>query len=141
MKWLDEFKAFISRGNVMDMAVGIIIGGAFTAIVTSLVEKIVNPLITLISGGGNVGEGWRWAVGDSGQFVDLGAFISAIINFLMIAFVVFWLVKTINGVKDKLTKKTEDAPPAPTCPACMEEVKVGATRCPHCTQAFEKAAE
>ena len=57
MKWVDEFKAFISRGNVMDMAVGIIIGGAFTAIVTSLVEKIINPIITLVSGGGQVGEG------------------------------------------------------------------------------------
>lgn len=141
MKWVDEFKAFISRGNVMDMAVGIIIGGAFTAIVTSLVEKIVNPLITLISGGGQVGEGWRIPVGDSGQFVDFGAFISAIINFLLIAFVVFWLVKTINGIKDKMSKKAEDAPPAPTCPACLEEVKVGATRCPHCTQAFDKVAE
>lgn len=140
MKWLDEFKAFISRGNVMDMAVGIIIGGAFTAIVTSLVEKIVNPLITLVSGGGNVGEGWRIPVGDSGQFVDFGAFISAIINFLLIAFVVFWLVKTINGVKEKLSK-TEEAAPAPTCPACLEEVKEGATRCPHCTQAFDVAAK
>ncbi|MBR3481625.1 MAG: large conductance mechanosensitive channel protein MscL, partial [Neisseriaceae bacterium] len=127
MKWVDEFKAFISRGNVMDMAVGIIIGGAFTAIVTSLVEKIINPLITLISGGGAVGEGWRIPVGDSGQFVDFGAFIAAIINFLLIAFVVFWLIKTINGVKDKLSKQqAEDAPPAPTCPACLEEVKAGA---------------
>lgn len=142
MKWVDEFKAFISRGNVMDMAVGIIIGGAFTAIVTSLVEKIINPLITLISGGGSVGEGWRIPVGDSGQFVDFGAFIAAIINFLLIAFVVFWLIKTINGIKDKLVKQqAEETPPAPTCPACLEEVKAGATRCPHCTQAFDKAAE
>ncbi|MBQ9682510.1 MAG: large conductance mechanosensitive channel protein MscL [Neisseriaceae bacterium] len=142
MKWVDEFKAFISRGNVMDMAVGIIIGGAFTAIVTSLVEKIINPLITLISGGGAVGEGWRIPVGDSGQFVDFGAFIAAIINFLLIAFVVFWLIKTINGIKDKLVKQqAEETPPAPTCPACLEEVKAGATRCPHCTQVFDKAAE
>lgn len=142
MKWVDEFKVFISRGNVMDMAVGIIIGGAFTAIVTSLVEKIINPLITLISGGGSVGEGWRIPVGDSGQFVDFGAFIAAIINFLLIAFVVFWLIKTINGVKDKLVKQqAEETPPAPTCPACLEEVKAGATRCPHCTQPFDKAAE
>ncbi|MBR7059976.1 MAG: large conductance mechanosensitive channel protein MscL [Neisseriaceae bacterium] len=132
MKWIDEFKQFISRGNVMDMAVGIIIGGAFTAIVTSLVEKIINPIITLISGGGNVGEGWRIPVGDSGQFVDFGAFIAAIINFLLIAFVVFWLVKTVNGIKSKVTSPKEEEV-KPTCPACLEEIKEGATRCPHCT--------
>ena len=130
MKLMDEFKEFIAKGNVMDMAVGIIVGGAFTAIVTSLTDEIINPLITLITGGGADMAG-ALVVGG----MDFGAFISAIINFLIIALVVFFLVKAVNGFKNKLEKEKEaeeEAAPAPTCPFCKEEIKEGATRCPHC---------
>ena len=144
---IDEFKEFIDQGNAMDMAVGVVIGGAFTAIVTSLTSDIINPLITLLTGG---------AVGEDGVAIPLtiagfniGGFISAIINFLIIALVVFLLIKAFNGMKDagsKLTKKEEEGEEEPemdppTCPFCMEEVKEGATRCPHCAGAFDKPAE
>ena len=150
--FIKEFKEFISRGNVIDMAVGVIIGGAFTAIVNSLVENLINPLITLvttststITGGASDGaeeviNGLRWAVPGTDQFIDLGAFISAVINFLIIAFVVFCLVKGLNTMRERMDaiakKNAEDEAAeeaaAPTCPFCLEEVKEGATRCPHC---------
>lgn len=129
-----EFQEFINQGNVMDMAVGIIIGGAFTAIVTALTSNIINPLITVITGGGTDMTG---ALVVPGTEIDFGAFISACINFLIIAIVVFCLVKAVNGAKEtasKLSKKEaeEEEAAAPTCPFCLEEVKEGATRCPHC---------
>lgn len=133
--FIKEFQEFIAKGNVMDMAVGIIIGSAFTAIVTSLVENIINPLIVLITGGGAGVGGLQIVVNDS-TIIDFGAFISAIINFLIIAFIVFCLVKSVNKFTEKaasLRKKAavvEEA--APVCPHCLEEVKAGATRCPHC---------
>lgn len=130
-KYMDEFKEFISKGNVMDMAVGVIIGGAFTAIVTSLTDNVINPLITAITGGGTDMSGSLVVPGTS---IDFGAFLSAIINFLIVAFIVFNLVKAVNHLQAKVIK-TEPEPepaPVPTCPHCLEEVKEGATRCPHC---------
>jgi len=128
--FVKEFKEFISKGNAMDMAVGVIIGGAFTAIVTSLTDNIINPLITAITGGGTDMTG---ALVVPGTDIDFGAFISAIINFLIIAFVVFCLVKAMNKANNLAHHgKTEEEAPAPTCPHCLEEVKEGATRCPHC---------
>jgi len=139
-----EFQEFINKGNVMDMAVGIIIGGAFTAIVTALTTNIINPLITVITGGNGTEVGGLVVPGTA---IDFGAFISAIINFLIIALVVFFLVKAVNGARDAATKlvgkteEEEEEAPAPTCPFCLEEVKEGATRCPHCAGAFDKPAE
>ena len=139
-----EFQEFMNQGNVMDMAVGIIIGGAFTAIVTALTTSIINPFITFITGGGTDMTG---ALVVPGTEIDFGAFISAIINFLIIALVVFFLVKGVNNAKEatsKLTKKEEeeaDEETAPTCPFCLEEVKEGATRCPHCAGAFDSPAK
>jgi len=141
-----EFQEFINKGNVMDMAVGIIIGGAFTAIVTALTTNIINPFITFITGGGTDMTG---ALVVPGTEIDFGAFISACINFLIIALVVFFLVKAVNGAKEtaaKLAKKNaeeeaEEEAPAPTCPFCLEEVKEGATRCPHCAGAFDAPAK
>jgi len=139
-----EFQEFINKGNVMDMAVGIIIGGAFTAIVTALTTSIINPFITFITGGGTDMTG---ALVVPGTEIDFGAFISACINFLIIALVVFFLVKAVNKAKDaasKLSKKQEEEAaeePAPTCPFCLEEVKEGATRCPHCAGAFDTPAK
>ena len=134
-KFMDEFKKFISRGNVMDMAVGIIIGGAFTAIVTSLVNDIVMPLISLITGGFDftalsiaLGEG------EEAAMLNYGAFISAVINFLLIALVIFCLIKGLNKLKK------EEPAPDPTekeCPYCKSKIAIGATKCPHCTSDLE----
>ena len=134
MSFMSEFKEFIQRGNVMDMAVGVIIGGAFTGIVTSLTDNIINPLITVVTGGGTEISG----LVVPGTSIDFGAFISAVINFLIVALIVFCLVKSMNKfqeAEDKLLhkeKEEEAAKPVPTCPHCLEEVKEGATRCPHC---------
>ena len=127
-KYVDEFKEFISKGNAMDMAVGVIIGGAFTAIVTSLTDDIIYPLINTLTGGGTDMTGRLVILG-----MDFGAFISAVINFLLIAFILFNIIKGFNAVQDTVIKKEEEAEAAaPICPHCLEEVKEGATRCPHC---------
>ena len=132
--FIKEFKEFISRGSVRDMAVGVIIGGAFTAIVTSLVNDILMPVLSLITGGLDftslcivLGEG------ENAATLNYGAFIAAIINFLLIAFVIFLLVKMINNFSRK--KKEEEPAPVTTktCPFCKEEISIDATRCPHCT--------
>jgi len=134
MKILKEFKEFISRGNVMDMAVGIIIGGAFTGIVNSLVNDIINPLIGMI--GGTDLSGYVLVLKDEAT-LNYGSFLTAIINFLIMAVVVFILIKGINTMSKALTrKKKEEEPAAPTtkvCPFCKSEVNTEATRCPHCT--------
>lgn len=133
-KLVKEFQEFISRGNVMDMAVGVIIGGGFTAIVTSLTEDVINPLIKLIAGG-NVGEIGGLVV--PGTEIDFGKFLGAVINFLIVAAIVFAIVKAFNEAQRLALSRvhTEEEPPAapaPICPFCLEEHKPGATRCPHC---------
>lgn len=144
---LAEFKEFINRGNVIDMAVGIIIGAAFTAIVTSLTDDIINPLIKLITGGnGTDVAGLTIPVAGTANGIDFGAFISAIINFLIVAWVVFIMVKAFNKMKDqgsKIRGKNGEAleEKAPTCPYCLEEVLEGATRCPHCAAELPAPAE
>ena len=105
--WLDEFKTFISRGNVIDLAVGVVVGGAFTAIVTALVNDIINPLISLIIGGLDFS-------GVTVGVFPIGDLIMAIINFLCISFVVFWMVKIINRFN---RKKADEADPEPEAPA------------------------
>lgn len=102
---LNEFKTFIARGNVLDLAVGVVIGAAFTAIVTSLVGDIINPLIGLIAGGVDF-SGLSFGVGDA-QFM-YGNFINAVIKFLIVAWVVFLIVKAVN----RMMPKKEEAPPA-----------------------------
>jgi large conductance mechanosensitive channel len=138
---LKEFRDFIARGNVMDLAVGIIIGAAFTAIVSSLVGDLINPIIGLILGGvdftnmyfvmaGEVPAGASLATArDSGAAVfAYGAFITAVINFLIIAFVVFMLVKALNKIKDAAIKKEAAAeaaatPPGPTQEQLLAEIR------------------
>jgi large conductance mechanosensitive channel len=128
-----EFKEFIAKGNVMDMAVGIIIGAAFTAIVTSLVSDLINPIIGLVLGGvdftnmyavlsGTVPEGVGLETArESGAAVfAYGAFITAVINFLIIAFVVFLLVKGVNRVKAASEKPAEAAPEEPAGPSELD---------------------
>lgn len=142
MGFVNEFKAFIARGNVMDMAVGIIIGSAFTAIVSSLTDDIINPLITFITGGNGTTVGSLVVPGTS---IDFGSFISAVINFLIVALIVFCLVKAVNKLDAQaeklLHKEKAEEKPAPTCPFCKEDVKEGATRCPHCAGAFDAPVE
>ena len=127
-KFMDEFKAFISRGNVVDMAVGVIVGSAFTAIVNSLVKDVVTPFIGVLTGGVDFTQ-MKYvitpAVGETPEVAILyGNFIQAIINFLIIAFVVFCMVKMINSMRAKMEeakKKEEEAAPAQP-PKPSEEV-------------------
>lgn len=132
---INEFKAFIMRGNVMDMAVGIIIGGAFTAIVKSLVGDVLMPIIGAIFGGldfsnyfaplsGSITEATLEAAKEQGAVLAYGSFISAVINFLIIAFVIFMIVKFINSLSAKEEEKKEEEPAAP--PA--QEVLLGEIR-------------
>ena len=133
MSLISEFKEFINRGNVMDMAVGVIVGGAFTTVVTSLTDDIINPLIKLITGGADTEvAGLTIPVAGTENGIDFGAFISAIINFIIVAFIVFLIVKAFNKMKSVTEKPTVEMAAA-TCPMCKEEIQDGATRCPHCT--------
>lgn len=130
-----EFKKFIMRGNVMDMAVGVIVGGAFTAIVTSLNQDILTPLLGIFGGTDFSHLSVALGSGEEAPMLMYGNFITAIINFLITALVIFVLVKTINGINERFSKK-EEKPAAPTtkkCPYCMSEIDIKATRCPHCT--------
>ncbi len=139
-KFFDEFKTFIARGNVMDMAVGVIIGASFKAIVDSLVADIINPVLGIF-GGMNFSE-FKLTLNESAT-LNYGNFITAIINFLIMAFVIFCFVKFMNGLAAKFAKKKEEeAPAAPTtkvCPFCKTEIAIDATRCPHCTSVLEEA--
>ena len=126
---LKEFRDFAMRGNVMDLAIAVIIGGAFGKIIASLVKDILMPLIGLLLGGINFSE-LSGTVGD--VVITYGLFIQAIVDFIVIAFVIFMLVRTMNNAKKK-----EEAPVAePTtkeCQYCLSTVPIKATRCPHCT--------
>lgn len=146
---LKEFKDFAIKGNMLDMAVGVIIGGAFGGLVTALVNSIVMPLLSVFTGKLDFSElfiamdGVKYeslaAAQEAGaSVVAYGAFITQIINFLIMAFVVFLFVRTINKIRNG--KKVEEAPAAPTtkiCPRCQSEIAIGATRCPHCTSELE----
>ena len=138
---LKEFRAFIARGNVIDLAVAVIIGGAFGAIVSSFVKDIVMPLISLLTGGIDF-TGWfiplkpgTYATLKAAQeagvaTINIGVFVNAIITFLIVAFAMFLLVKSINAMKKK------PAPADPTtkdCPYCFTSISIKATRCPNCT--------
>ncbi len=115
---LNEFKDFIAKGNVMDMAVGIIIGAAFTAIVTSLVDDLITPIISLFTGGIDFSAmGFPLSEGEDGAVFAYGNFIMALINFLIIAWVVFMLVKMVNRVKEASTKPDDVAPEVDTGPS------------------------
>lgn len=129
-KLIDEFKKFIARGNVMDMAVGVIIGSAFTAIVTSLVDDLLMPVLSLITGGMDFSSLCVvLGTGENAATLNYGSFVAAVINFLLIAIVIFLLVKGIN----KAMGKKEAEPTTKECPYCHEKISIKATKCPHCT--------
>lgn len=152
-KFFEEFKQFINRGNVLDLAVGVIIGGAFKGIVDSLVNDIISPVIGLVFQADfkDLVLPVRETVYKEGTDVVLapaleikyGAFITGVINFLIMAFVVFLIVKGVNALNDLTKKKEAPAPapaPAPTtkaCPYCKSEIALDATRCPHCTSQLD----
>ena len=117
-KFLKEFKAFALKGNVMDLAVGVIIGAAFQDIVTSLTESFINPLINCIGGAEVAG---KIKLGDTGQALDYGAFLTAVINFIIMAFVLFLLMKGINTLMH-IGKKKEEEEKKETPPPSKEEV-------------------
>lgn len=122
----------------MDMAVGIIIGGAFTAIVSSLVEDIISPVLGLF-GGLNFDRLSVTLLGEA--TLNYGKFITAIINFLIMALVIFVIIKAMNSAAAKMKPKEEEKPAAPTtkiCPFCKSEIAVDAVRCPHCTSVLDE---
>ena len=121
-KFLEEFKSFDMRGNVLDMAVGVVIGGAFGKITTSLVNDIIMPLISMLTGGIDFSS-WKWvlkaAEGDAAEVaVNFGSFVAVVLDFIIIAFAVFCMVKAIN----KFHKKKEEAPTAPPEPSAEEKL-------------------
>ena len=125
-KFFKEFKEFALRGNVMDMAVGIIIGGAFSGIVTSLTDNFINPIINLIMGNASYTKA---------DVIGFGsAFLASVVNFVIMAFILFCLIRGINKLMSVGKKKEE--PKAPTtkiCPYCKSEIPLDAVRCAHCT--------
>lgn len=136
-RFFGEFKEFIMRGNVLDLAVAVIIGAAFQAIVTSLTDNIISPVIGLFTKMNF--DQLTVQIPYTDVIIKYGAFITAVINFLIMAFVVFLLVKTINKVMTLGKKKEEVVEAATTkdCPYCKSEIAVDATRCPHCTSKLE----
>ncbi|MBQ9297651.1 MAG: large conductance mechanosensitive channel protein MscL [Clostridia bacterium] len=151
---LKEFKEFAMKGNVMDLAVGVIIGGAFQKIVSSLVDDIIMPAISMITGKIDYSD-LAFTVGDVS--IKYGSFLTAILDFLIIAFSVFLIVKYLNRMRElsegklktnKLLKKivkddgqvVEEVVEEPTtkiCPFCLSEINIKASRCPHCTSELE----
>lgn len=147
-KTMSEFKDFIARGNVMDMAVGVIVGGAFGKIVTSLVNDMLMPLIGLLIGGVDLTklyvalDGKTYAnpveAAESGApILAYGNFLQNVIDFLIIAFVIFIIIKQIGKMKDRFIHKEEEVATTKVCPFCKETVHIEATRCPHCTAVLE----
>lgn len=138
---IEEFKKFIMRGNVMDMAVGVIVGGAFTSIVTSLNQDILTPILGVFGGIDFSNLVIVLGSGEEAPVLAYGNFITAVLNFLITAFVIFMLVKAINALNDRFTKKEEPAPAAPTtktCPYCKTTIAIDASRCPNCTSTLEE---
>ena len=130
MGMVKEFKEFIMRGNVMDMAVGVIIGGAFGAIVTSLVDDVIGPVIGMICGGIDFSH---LAITVGSAQLMIGNFIQAIINFLIVALCLFAMIKAVNKAASKFKKPEEPAAPTTKiCPFCKSEINIEATKCAFC---------
>lgn len=141
-KFLAEFKKFALKGNVMDLAIGVIIGAAFQNIVTALTADFITPLIAAVTGktdeNGGVVIGGQFSI--NGAVFNYGDFISAIVNFVIMALVLFLLIKGINGLMS-VGKKKKGEEPAPTtkkCPMCLSEIAIEAKRCPNCTTVLDE---
>lgn len=142
-KFLEEFKEFINQGNVMDLAVAVVIGAAFTAIVNSAVSDLIMPLVGALTGGIDFSDMKLYLpLGAGDSAIAYGNFINAIIQFVIIAFVVFLIVKALNKARTMAAHgKVAEEASAPQCPYCLEEVAKGATRCPHCTAELPEPAK
>ncbi|WP_177918317.1 large conductance mechanosensitive channel protein MscL [uncultured Eubacterium sp.] len=141
-KFFKEFREFISKGNVLDLAVGVIIGGAFNSVVKGLTDNIIQPLLNCLGGAEVQG---RIRLFGTDNYIDYGAFISAVINFLIMALVIFLIIKFVNKAEEAAlrlsNKNREQEIPAPTtkiCPFCKSEIAIDATRCPHCTSMLDE---
>ncbi len=136
-KFLNEFKEFALRGNVLDLAVGVIIGGAFQGIVKSLVDDVISPIIGIFAK-----EDFSALVITIGEVhIRYGAFITAIINFIIMAFLIFLLIKGMNKLShmgDKKVKEPAKEKTTKECPFCYSQIAIKATRCPHCTSVLEQ---
>lgn len=125
-KFLKEFRDFALRGNVMDMAIGVIIGAAFSDIVTSLTYNFINPILSMIT------QGARYSLTDVGGFAS--NFLSAVVNFIIMAFILFCLLRAVNKALSLGKKKEEPAAPTTKeCPYCLSQIPIKAVRCAHCT--------
>ncbi|MCI7420598.1 MAG: large-conductance mechanosensitive channel protein MscL [Alphaproteobacteria bacterium] len=129
--FFNEFKKFAMRGNVMDMAVGIIIGAAFGKIVDSMVKDIMMPPIGLLLGKVDFSD-LKWKIADDVS-INYGVFLNNVISFIIVAFAVFVLIKAVNKLQEKMIKEEEAAPTTKKCPYCCEEIPLAAVKCPHCT--------
>ena len=133
-KFIEEFKAFALRGNMMDMAVGVIIGGGFTGIVTSLTDNFINPILNLVT------RTEIYTLRDLVRFAS--RFASDLVNFLILAFVLFCLIKALNKLMAFGQKKQEPAAPlTKKCPYCLSDIPAEATRCAHCTSVLPEQSE
>ena len=132
-KFIQEFKEFALQGNVMSMAIGVIIGAAFKDLVTSFTDNVITPIINCI--GGTEIQGRIHLLGD--QYINYGAFITAVINFLIMAFIIFLMVKGMNRLMNIGKKKEEEAVTTKECPYCKSEINIDATKCPHYTSDVE----
>ena len=142
-KLINEFKEFVMRGNVMDLAVGVIIGGAFGSIVSSLCDDVIMPAIQYLIGtvAGIKDIESMTAVLNVGP-IKFGAFAAAVINFLIMAIIIFAMVKAVNKLTNIRKKPEPEAEPTTKkCPFCMSEIDIKATRCAHCTSVLEIAEE
>ena len=148
---LKEFKEFAIKGNMIDMAVGIIIGGAFNSLVSTLVNDVIMPLLSVLTGKIDFSniffamDGKHYdtlsAVPEGVATVNIGVFISGVINFIIMAFVVFMIVKMINKIREPKGKLAPAAPTTKKCPYCRSEIAIEATRCPHCTSVLDVIGE
>ena len=129
--FFNEFKKFAMRGNVMDIAVGIIIGAAFGKIVDSMVKDIMMPPIGLLLGKVDFSD-LKWKIADDVS-INYGVFLNNVISFIIVAFAVFVLIKAVNKLQEKMIKEEEAAPTTKKCPYCCEEIPLAAVKCPHCT--------
>lgn len=131
-KFVQEFKEFAFKGNVVDMAVGVMVGSAFSSIVTSIVNDLVSPVIALITGSVNFSSlVIKLGEAEEAPAIAIGNFIQTVLNFFIIATCIFMIVKFINKLRKPAVE--EPAAPARQCPFCKSEIAEDATRCPHCT--------
>lgn len=140
--FIGEFKKFITRGNVIDMAVGVIIGGSFTTIVTSLNNDIITPILGIFGGVDFSNLKLVLGSGKNAPVLAYGSFITAVINFLIVAFILFALIKLVNSInesiKAKIGEENKAKPKVKICPFCKEEIHIEASKCPHCTSVIEE---